>query len=125
MSSNIETDLGGGLYVTRIPGVDGVILSLDDGEHETEALRVCDASAQSLGVYLAKEYSITPEPQFGKWTPVSERLPGDHTDVLVDASGNAAVVYYINKKWNFVDVYGGTICLDVDVWMPLPEPYKP
>lgn len=64
------------------------------------------------------------EPQ---WTPVSERLPEDNSDVLVTTKQGFIYIALI-EDWN------GTMCWsesveyrfldDVVAWMPLPEPYE-
>lgn len=81
-------------------------------------------------VESAESIESTPsaEPE-RKWIPVTEALPEDDTDVLVQFSNNMAVGYYKYSRWGIAtgaDLY----CRIEDyeekpiAWMPLPEPYR-
>lgn len=64
-----------------------------------------------------------------KWTPVSEALPEEDIDVLLQFPKNMGVGYQEDGFWNIVtgnDMYSG---LDEGeakpiAWMPLPEPWR-
>ena len=64
----------------------------------------------------------------GKWTPVEERLPGEHISVLVyDQDKEMPYVgYHLGDRWWYGDHYGrwdtSTIEGDITHWMPLPDP---
>lgn len=61
-----------------------------------------------------------PEREKGEWIPVSERLPEDRGNYIID---------YTNEFGEFVDIsyfdkYGFWSSSNVIAWQPLPEPYK-
>ena len=64
-----------------------------------------------------------------RWTPVTERLPEEDIDVLLQFPKNMGVGYQEDGFWNIVtgnDMYCG---LDegeakLIAWMPLPEPWR-
>ena len=61
-----------------------------------------------------------PDREKGEWIPVSERLPEDRGDYIID---------YTNEFGEFVgishyDKYGFWSSSNVIAWQPLPEPYK-
>ena len=69
-----------------------------------------------------------------EWIPVSERLPEEDGEYLV-ASGEFIYVYSYgiplmpmnerNRRWGWYESTSeGDFYMDVDAWMPLPEPYK-
>jgi hypothetical protein len=58
----------------------------------------------------------------GGWIPVSERLPEEKGDYLVTTG-------FCDVGWSSVDIgtfdgEGFVTHINVDAWMPLPEPYK-
>ena len=68
-----------------------------------------------------------------KWTPVNERLPEDHKDVLIYLSSdqicigcyNSHRLPFNNNTIGWGASYAHKWCSnDVIAWMPLPEPYK-
>lgn len=68
-----------------------------------------------------------PEPKIeNRWIPVTERLPEEHTRVLVC---DRTTVYMANLNdgwWYFSPAEIGMIVKqsDITAWMPLPEPWK-
>lgn len=77
--------------------------------------------------------NMAKRPEFGRWLPVSERLPEDDKYILVsfenftlpdigryevDEDGNGA--FYPGDDEKRYAAYG----LFVNAWMPLPEPYR-
>lgn len=77
--------------------------------------------------------TVARKPEFGKWIPVSERLPEDDTYILlsyenftlpdigryeVDKDGNGA--FYPGDEDRSCASFG----LFVNAWMPMPEPYR-
>ena len=66
------------------------------------------------------------KPEFGKWIPITERLPEDDKYIMVsfdnftlpDIGGNGA--FYPGDDDKGYASYG----LFVNAWMPLPEPYR-
>lgn len=73
--------------------------------------------------------SLTPVKPGPKWIPVTEALPEEDIDVLLQFPKNMGVGYQEDGFWNIVtgnDMYSG---LDEGeakpiAWMPLPEPWK-
>ena len=70
--------------------------------------------------------SVEPE---RKWIPVTERLPEDDTDVLVQFSNNMTVGYYKCSRWRIAT--GADLYCPIEdheekpiSWMPLPEPWR-
>lgn len=64
-----------------------------------------------------------------KWTPVSEALPEEDIDVLLQFPHTMAVGYQENGFWNIVncdDLYSGLDKADAKpiAWMSLPEPWR-
>lgn len=64
-----------------------------------------------------------------KWIPVSEALPKEDIDVLLQFPHSMAVGYQENGFWNITacdDLYSGLDDEDEKpiAWMPLPEPWR-
>lgn len=60
----------------------------------------------------------------GEWIPVSERLPDYSGLYLVSIDELVTVADFIGgEHFMRLEVRGGVL-IDVDAWMPLPEPYK-
>ena len=102
-----------------------------------EALRRAEALTNAFGYHNVIE-TIRELPSAQQWTPCAERLPEEHTDVLIifPRNGTMAVGYYEQFSsdgitW-YVNTGDGWYTTIDDVsddgipvaWMPLPEPYK-
>ena len=77
--------------------------------------------ASSIEDILLALPSVQPEQQ---WTPCSERLPEEESEVLVTTSWNdVCKAWYSNGKWRaeFINEYDDG---EILAWMPLPEPYQ-
>ena len=64
-----------------------------------------------------------------EWTPVSERLPEEDVDVLLQFPNSMAVGYIEDDWWSictYDDMYSGLDEADAKpiAWMPLPEPWR-
>lgn len=68
------------------------------------------------------------EPKFGRWIPISERLPEPYEFVLACCeqfeSGCFVLQMTEDKSWCDEDADHWTRFLDVTAWMPLPVPYR-
>ena len=60
-----------------------------------------------------------------RWIPVSERLPDPNKAVLISVNGEVDVDWFAFDNTGYGCWYR-TIksVIDIDAWMPLPEPYK-
>ena len=70
--------------------------------------------------YESGKHSVLAEREKGEWIPISERLPEDRGDYIID---------YTNEFGEFVgisyyDKYGFWSSSNVIAWQPLPEPYE-
>lgn len=78
--------------------------------------------------------NMAKRPEFGRWIPVSDRLPEEAFGCLVTVMDYEPstqtdfeniypdFVGYDGHDWNDAD--GETIPLEVTAWMPLPESYR-
>lgn len=80
---------------------------------------------------LRRLSSVNPQPETGRWIPVSERLPTGQTEVIAsihDDSGDTPFDYTASG-WVTNDgeywIVDGEINYYVTAWMPLPKPYEP
>ena len=90
--------------------------------------RACEPDCEEIdAVYRKlKDYEDAEEQgQYGKWIPVSERLPEESLNSVIGWDT------YRNRCC-FVQYLGGRFVLGDDIdsvnviaWMPLPEPYQP
>ena len=81
---------------------------------------------KALREALSKVPSAEPE---RKWIPVSECLPAEDVDVLLQFPDNMGVGYIEDGWWNIMTcnaMYSGLDEGDVKpiAWMPLPESYR-
>ena len=89
--------------------------------------------------------TVARKPEFGRWIPVSERLPDPETEVLItarrkyksgrwvdidgeyDEENDCYIVpegWWENRHFNPDEVYNNLVDDEVIAWMPLPEPYR-
>lgn len=73
--------------------------------------------------------SLTPVKPEPKWIPVTEALPEEDIDVLLQFPHTMAVGYQEDGFWNIItcdDLYSGLDEADAKpiAWMQLPEPYR-
>lgn len=61
---------------------------------------------------------------YGKWIPVSERLPEAGVDVLCQCHANIFEVFALTPDGWYHDKEHCYMMGFVIAWMPLPEPYK-
>lgn len=65
------------------------------------------------------------EPAFGRWIPVSERLPEDGYCILsLKENGICETVPAYLSKENLEEIKRHKNKFSIVAWMPLPEPYK-
>ena len=91
-------------------------------EEEINYLQVCaeEAKSKDWGDGIRFALSFLSKREKGEWIPVSERLPEDRGNYIID---------YTNEFGGFVgisyfDKYGFWSSSNVIAWQPLPEPYK-
>ena len=80
------------------------------------------------GIKAMLESIPSAEPE-RKWIPVSEALPDEYIDVLLQFPHTMAVGYHEDGFWNIItcdDLYSGLDEKDEKpiAWMPLPEAYQ-
>lgn len=82
--------------------------------------RILQASQFGIA-YPDTQYEVVPmvsDGQINRWIPVSERLPEEEGDYLIQPYRYQITIdHFVNGKFCF---YNG----DVTAWQPLPEPYK-
>lgn len=102
-------------------------------EPDTPYLVMCEACGASVKDYTTEAEAIEAwnrraEPE-RKWIPVTEALPKEDIDVLLQFPHTMTVGYQEDGFWNIAtcdDLYSG---LDEEdekpiAWQPLPEPYR-
>lgn len=105
------------------------LIDAEGSELQTQLKIIREAEYQIYGNvswgFTAKcEHAIEDAPTVNQWIPCSERLPELLKWVLVSSGdcvvSDCLVVSGGNKIWYEC----GTIDIENDAWMPLPEPYK-
>ena len=89
----------------------------------------CPDCQQSQFAKMIK--ALPPLPSRPQWIPCSERLP-EQPNPNPELEGKPLDIYLVCKQdnipfrafWNGRNFTDGCTTLDVDAWMPLPEPYR-
>lgn len=89
-----------------------------DAVFPVDPMRSEYAQGIASGAALAKTY-VVQLPSAQQWIPCNERLPKEHTLVLVSDGEKIGIAYRREFLWYHESYLG-----DIEAWMPLPEPYR-
>lgn len=66
--------------------------------------------------------------EYSRWIPVSERLPADGEEVLMNTAHFGVITGVYDSECDFLTHYSissaDMASVEVIAWMPLPQPYK-
>lgn len=93
-------------------------------KEDYERLAEIETELKEIRKVIQKAFGHKQE-EFGKWMPVSERLPDKAGEYIVtDDAGGMATVSTDDLVYNAGGELIWLCSQNVTAWMPLPEPYK-